>query len=119
MSHYKSNRRDIEFNLFEVLDRQQLLGSGPFAEVDEEVARDMLAEADRLATGPGASGRAAAADLSTAWMPSGSSSAVSKRAPRTSTAGLSTRMIVSRSRTEPEVRSVPAPGTASTSAGAS
>jgi alkylation response protein AidB-like acyl-CoA dehydrogenase len=52
MGHYKSNRRDIEFNLFEVLDRQQLLGSGPFAEVDEEVARDMLAEADRLATGP-------------------------------------------------------------------
>jgi alkylation response protein AidB-like acyl-CoA dehydrogenase len=52
MSHYKSNRRDIEFNLFEVLDRQQLLGSGPFAEIDEEVARDMLAEADRLATGP-------------------------------------------------------------------
>jgi alkylation response protein AidB-like acyl-CoA dehydrogenase len=52
MSHYKSNRRDIEFNLFEVLDRQQLLGSGPFAEVDEEIARDMLAEADRLATGP-------------------------------------------------------------------
>jgi hypothetical protein len=41
MGHYKSNRRDIEFNLFEVLDRQQLLGSGPFAEVDEEVARDM------------------------------------------------------------------------------
>ncbi len=52
MSHYKSNRRDIEFNLFELLDRQQLLGSGPFAEVDEEIARDMLAEADRLATGP-------------------------------------------------------------------
>ncbi len=52
MSHYKSNRRDIEFNLFEVLDRQHLLGSGPFAEVDEEVARDMLAEAERLATGP-------------------------------------------------------------------
>jgi alkylation response protein AidB-like acyl-CoA dehydrogenase len=52
MSHYKSNRRDIEFNLFEVLDRQQLLGSGPYAEIDEEIARDMLAEADRLATGP-------------------------------------------------------------------
>jgi len=52
MSHYKSNRRDIEFNLFEVLDRQQLLGSAPFTEVDEEIARDMLAEADRLATGP-------------------------------------------------------------------
>jgi hypothetical protein len=52
MSHYKSNRRDIEFNLFEVLERQRLLGSDPFTEVDEEIARDMLAEADRLATGP-------------------------------------------------------------------
>jgi alkylation response protein AidB-like acyl-CoA dehydrogenase len=52
MSHYKSNRRDVEFNLFEVLGRQQVLGTGPFAEVDEETARDMLAEVERLAVGP-------------------------------------------------------------------
>jgi alkylation response protein AidB-like acyl-CoA dehydrogenase len=52
MSHYKSNLRDIEFNLFEVLGRQELLGDGPFDEVDEETARDMLAEVNRLATGP-------------------------------------------------------------------
>ena len=52
MSHYKSNLRDIEFNLFEVFGRQELLGVGPFAEVDEETARDMLAEVNRLATGP-------------------------------------------------------------------
>src|SRR6201985_3365981 len=52
MSHYKSNLRDVEFNLFEVLGRQELLGTGPFAEVDEETARDMLAEANRLALGP-------------------------------------------------------------------
>ncbi|HEY6788128.1 MAG TPA: acyl-CoA dehydrogenase [Trebonia sp.] len=52
MSHYKSNRRDIEFNLFEVLDRQKLLGTGPFADVDEETVRDMLAEVERLAVGP-------------------------------------------------------------------
>jgi alkylation response protein AidB-like acyl-CoA dehydrogenase len=52
MTHYKSNRRDIEFNLFEVLDRQKLLGTGPFAEVDEETVRDMLAEVERLAVGP-------------------------------------------------------------------
>ena len=52
MSHYKSNLRDIEFNLFEVLGRQELLGTGPFDEVDEETARDMLAEVNRLATGP-------------------------------------------------------------------
>src|SRR6202451_2131383 len=52
MSHHKSNLRDIEFNLFEVLGRQEILGAGPFAEVDEETARDMLAEVNRLATGP-------------------------------------------------------------------
>ncbi len=52
MSHYKSNLRDIEFNLFEVLGRQEVLGTGPFTEVDEETARDMLAEVNRLATGP-------------------------------------------------------------------
>ena len=44
MSHYKSNLRDIEFNLFELFRRQDILGTGPFAEVDEETARDMLAE---------------------------------------------------------------------------
>src|ERR1700677_983668 len=52
MSHYKSNLRDIEFNLFEVFGRQEILGAGPFAEVDEETARDMLAEVNRLAIGP-------------------------------------------------------------------
>jgi alkylation response protein AidB-like acyl-CoA dehydrogenase len=52
MSHYKSNLRDIEFNLFEVFGRQDLLGAGPFAEVDEETAREMLAEVNRLAVGP-------------------------------------------------------------------
>jgi alkylation response protein AidB-like acyl-CoA dehydrogenase len=52
MSHYKSNLRDIEFNLFEVFGRQEILGTGPFAEVDADTARDMLAEVNRLATGP-------------------------------------------------------------------
>jgi alkylation response protein AidB-like acyl-CoA dehydrogenase len=52
MSHYKSNLRDIEFNLFEVFGRQELLGTAPFDEVDEETARDMLAEVNRLALGP-------------------------------------------------------------------
>ena len=49
MSHYKSNLRDIEFNLFEVLGRDDVLGSGPFAEVDVDTAREVLAEVDRLA----------------------------------------------------------------------
>ncbi len=49
MSHYKSNLRDIEFNLFEVLGRDEVLGTGPFAEVDGETAREVLAEVERLA----------------------------------------------------------------------
>jgi alkylation response protein AidB-like acyl-CoA dehydrogenase len=49
MGHYKSNLRDIEFNLFEVFDRQELLGSGRYADVDAETARDMLHEVARLA----------------------------------------------------------------------
>ena len=54
MSHYKSNLRDIEFNLFEVLGLREVLGTGPFTEVDEDTARDMLAEVNRLALGPAA-----------------------------------------------------------------
>src|SRR6478609_4580948 len=49
VGHYKSNLRDIEFNLFEVLGRDEVLGSGPFAEVDGETAREILAEVDRIA----------------------------------------------------------------------
>ncbi len=39
MGHYKSNLRDIEFNLFEVLGTGDLLGTGPFAEIDRDTAR--------------------------------------------------------------------------------
>jgi alkylation response protein AidB-like acyl-CoA dehydrogenase len=52
MGHFKSNLRDIEFNLFEVLRRQDLLGREPYPEVDEETARSILDEVNRLATGP-------------------------------------------------------------------
>ncbi|MFE3460945.1 acyl-CoA dehydrogenase [Nocardiopsis aegyptia] len=51
MTHYKSNLRDIEFNLFELFDRQDVLGKGPFQELDEETARTILGEVNRLATG--------------------------------------------------------------------
>ncbi|NJP95579.1 acyl-CoA dehydrogenase [Nonomuraea sp. FMUSA5-5] len=51
MGHYKSNVRDLEFNLFEVFGRGEILGTGPFAEVDEDVARSVLDEMNRLATG--------------------------------------------------------------------
>ncbi|MFD5895175.1 MULTISPECIES: acyl-CoA dehydrogenase [unclassified Streptomyces] len=49
MGHYKSNLRDIEFNLFEVLGRDKLYGTGPFAEMDVETARTILAEVTKLA----------------------------------------------------------------------
>jgi alkylation response protein AidB-like acyl-CoA dehydrogenase len=49
VSHYKSNMRDIEFNLFEVLGRDEILGTGPFEEVDVDTARTILGEVDRLA----------------------------------------------------------------------
>ncbi|HEV7933746.1 MAG TPA: acyl-CoA dehydrogenase [Actinomadura sp.] len=51
MGHYKSNLRDLEFNLFEVFERQSLLGTGPYADLDEDTARSILDEVDRLATG--------------------------------------------------------------------
>ncbi len=51
MSHYKSNLRDIEFNLFEVFGAGDLMGRGAFEEMDADTARHMLHQADDLATG--------------------------------------------------------------------
>ncbi len=48
MGHYKSNLRDLEFNLFEVFGRQEVLGRGAYAEVDADTAREMLKEVARL-----------------------------------------------------------------------
>ncbi|WP_086709788.1 acyl-CoA dehydrogenase [Streptomyces antimycoticus] len=48
MGHYKSNLRDIEFNLFEVLGRDTVYGTGPFTEMDVETAKSVLAEISRL-----------------------------------------------------------------------
>ncbi|MGH3794735.1 MAG: acyl-CoA dehydrogenase [Pseudonocardiaceae bacterium] len=52
MGHYKSNLRDLEFNLFEVFRVQEQMGVGPFADMDHETALDVLGEVDRLARGP-------------------------------------------------------------------
>ncbi|MEU7281845.1 acyl-CoA dehydrogenase [Streptomyces sp. NPDC045431] len=49
MGHYKSNLRDIEFNLFEVLGRDKVYGTGPFEEMDVETAKSVLDEMRRLA----------------------------------------------------------------------
>jgi alkylation response protein AidB-like acyl-CoA dehydrogenase len=50
MGHYKSNMRDLEFNLFEVLKLDEQLGQGAFAEVDGTTARSFLRETERLAS---------------------------------------------------------------------
>lgn len=52
MSHFRSNLRDIEFNLFEVFRVQDRLGIAPFDEVDTDLARDTLRELNTVATGP-------------------------------------------------------------------
>ncbi|UQX88382.1 acyl-CoA dehydrogenase [Jatrophihabitans telluris] len=52
MGHYKSNLRDIEFNLFEVLGTGDKLGHGPFSEIDPDTARGILSEVKALAEGP-------------------------------------------------------------------
>ncbi|OLR90955.1 acyl-CoA dehydrogenase [Actinokineospora bangkokensis] len=52
MGHYKSNVRDLEFNLFEVFGVQQRLGKGVLADSDEDTARGALAELNKLAVGP-------------------------------------------------------------------
>jgi len=49
VTHFKPNRRDLEFTLFEVFDRAAVLGAGPFAEMDAPTARDVLREVERLA----------------------------------------------------------------------
>lgn len=49
MGHYKSNLRDLEFNLFEVFGRSEVLGQGPYEAVDTDTAREMLKEYARLA----------------------------------------------------------------------
>lgn len=48
MSHYKSNLRDLEFNLFEVNPIQGYLGSDEWPDLDEATARDILVEIERL-----------------------------------------------------------------------
>ena len=60
MGHYISNVRDIEFNLFEVLNIGDVLAAGGYGDLDVDTARTMLEEAARLAEGPVADSFAAA-----------------------------------------------------------
>ncbi|MEI2642982.1 MAG: acyl-CoA dehydrogenase [Candidatus Nanopelagicales bacterium] len=52
MSHYKSNLRDIEFNLFEVFGGKDRFGHAPFEDIDVDTAKDFLKNTEALATGP-------------------------------------------------------------------
>ncbi len=49
MDHFKSNMRDLEFNLFEVNRVHEYFGKAPFDSFDADTARDALREVDRLA----------------------------------------------------------------------
>ena len=49
MGHYKSNLRDIDFNIFEVFGGEQTFGSAAYPELDPETARTILSEMDRVA----------------------------------------------------------------------
>jgi len=50
MTHYKSNLRDLQFNLFEVFEADRAFGQAPYEEIDADTARDVLTEVNRLAT---------------------------------------------------------------------
>jgi len=51
MGHYRSNLRDLEFNLFEVFGTGERLGHGRYAALDRDTAATVLREVQRLAEG--------------------------------------------------------------------
>jgi alkylation response protein AidB-like acyl-CoA dehydrogenase len=52
MAHYIANVRDVEFNLFEVLNIDAVLGTGRYRDLDGDTVHTMLDEVARLAEGP-------------------------------------------------------------------
>ena len=48
MGHYIANLRDIEFCLFDLLDRESILGKSIYSDLDRETAMGMLEEVKRL-----------------------------------------------------------------------
>ncbi|MHA6623872.1 acyl-CoA dehydrogenase [Pseudonocardia sichuanensis] len=52
MGHFRSNLRDLEFNLFEVFRVQDRLGSAPYDGIDADTVRGVLTELNALAVGP-------------------------------------------------------------------
>jgi alkylation response protein AidB-like acyl-CoA dehydrogenase len=49
VTHYRSNLRDIRFNLYELLGREEILGQPPCADLDRETVDAVLDEVDHLA----------------------------------------------------------------------
>ena len=49
MTHYKSNLRDLEFNLFEVFGTDAIMGKGLYEDIDPDTAKDILREITRVA----------------------------------------------------------------------
>jgi alkylation response protein AidB-like acyl-CoA dehydrogenase len=47
-THFRTNLRDIEFNLFEFAGIGDYLGQPPFADFDPDIVRDVLREVERL-----------------------------------------------------------------------
>jgi alkylation response protein AidB-like acyl-CoA dehydrogenase len=52
VGHYKSNVRDLEFNLFDVLGLRPLLDQGLWGDMDSQMVQSMLIEVANLAEGP-------------------------------------------------------------------
>jgi alkylation response protein AidB-like acyl-CoA dehydrogenase len=52
VGHYRSNVRDLEFNLFEVLGLDAVLDSGAYGDLDTATVREILREVARLSEGP-------------------------------------------------------------------
>ena len=48
MSHYSANLRDIEFCLFDLLERDKVMGTSLYSDVDRDTAMGMLEEMKRL-----------------------------------------------------------------------
>jgi alkylation response protein AidB-like acyl-CoA dehydrogenase len=48
MGHYQANLRDIEFCLFDLLDRESILGKSIYSDLDRATAMGMLEEVKRL-----------------------------------------------------------------------
>ncbi len=48
-THYRTNLRDIRFNLFDVAKIEDYIGAGQYADLDRDTIEDILREVDRLA----------------------------------------------------------------------